>query len=271
MSLNVCGLPSSLPAPKQRATEFCRLIEESGADVVNLQEVWTPGLFAFIRARLPSYEFVGRRRGLTGGPAGGLVSFSRLPLGTVSFTSFGAIDPRAGTPVFRILKALNSRLQGVLTVEVPGRQALVGNVHLSANRDGDWSAGNRHHLFQRAQLTALHDALRRARTPGAEVTIVSGDFNISSGGPLYPHIVEHGTWRDPFAEADPPTFHAEFLPPGRAAHRIDYLLVSGDARKHPVTEAALMFGEPVSLPGHPRTFLSDHVALTARVGTPRGR
>jgi endonuclease/exonuclease/phosphatase (EEP) superfamily protein YafD len=268
VSLNVCGLPSSLPAPKQRAAEFCRLIEESDADVVNLQEVWTRQLFEFIRARLPSFEFVGWRRGLAGQPAGGLVSFSRLPLGAVSFTSFGWIRPRAGTPVFRALKALNSRMQGVLTVEVAGRQALVGNVHLSANRDGDWSVNNRHHGFQRSQLTVLHDTLRRARTSGTEVLIVSGDFNISSSSPMGPQIVEHGAWRDPFAEADLPTFHAELLPPGRPPHRIDYLLVSGDPRRHPVTEAVLLFGERVSLPGGRLTFLSDHLSLMARIGTP---
>jgi exonuclease III len=265
-SWNICGLPSSLPAPKQRATEFCRLLEESDLDVVNLQEVWTRALLNFIRTRLPSFGFVAWRPGIAGQPAGGLASFSRLPLGRVSYTSFRAIRPRTGAPTFRVLKALNSRLQGVLIVELADRQALIGNVHLSANRDGDWSAANRHHGFQRAQLTALHDAVRRARTSQTELTIVSGDFNISSGSTLYPQTVEHGAWRDPFAEADRPTFITELLPPGRTPHRIDYLLVSGDARKYPIMDADLLFEQPVPRPGRPPTFLSDHAALMVRIG-----
>ena len=114
----------------------------------------------------------------------------------------------------------------------------------------------------------LHAALRRARTAGTQLMIVTGDFNIASDGPLYPLIVEGGLWRDPFAATDPVTFHAEFLPPGSSEHRIDYLLVSGDAVRFPVIDTGLLFAEPLALPGGRRMYLSDHVALTARIGLP---
>lgn len=267
-SLNVGGLPSALPPVRERAVEFCRRIEESGADIVNLQEVWTPRLLDFIRARLPSFGSIAWRAGVAGRPAGGLVSFSRLPLAGVAFISFRGVRPHAGTPLFRGMKALNSRLQGVLIFEVGERRTLVGNVHLSANRDGDWSTDNRHHAFQRAQLLALHDALRQARNAETEMLILSGDLNIPSTTALYPLVVDGDTWRDPFAAADQPTFHAQLLPPGRIPRRIDYLLVSGDARRYPVTEAATLFAEPVSLPDGRRMFLSDHLALTIRLPLP---
>ncbi|MEP7022566.1 MAG: endonuclease/exonuclease/phosphatase family protein [Actinomycetota bacterium] len=266
--MNVCGLPSSLAAPRLRATEFCRQLEESRVDVINLQEVWTRQLLEVIRGRLPSFAFVAWQPGFAGQPAGGLASFSRLPLGNVSFTSLRSIRPSAGTAVFRALKAVNSRLQGVLTTELASRPVMIGNVHLSANRDGDWSTGNRHYGFQRAQLTALQDALRRGRALETELVIASGDLNIPSSSPLYPQIVEGGAWRDPFADADLPTFHPELLPSGRTPHRIDYLLVSGDAQRYPVLEAAVVLDEPVSLPGYQRMFLSDHLSLVIRVGTP---
>ena len=268
VSLNVGGLPFSLPAPKQRIAELCRRIEESGVDVVNLQEVWTRPLLEFIRRRLRSFSYGAWRRGLAGQPAGGLATFSRLPLGAVSYTSLRGTRPRAGTPLFRGLKALNGRLQGVLTVELAGRRVVVGNVHLSANRDGDWSANNRHYEFQRAQVTALHEALRCTRTAQTEVMILSGDLNIASTGPLYQLITDGGTWRDPFGSTDRPTFHPELLPPGRTPHRIDYLLVAGDTRRYRVMRADVLFAEPVSLPGGRRTFLSDHLALMIRVGLP---
>src|SRR4051794_22342822 len=139
MSFNVGGLPSGLAPAKVRAVEICRLIEQSGVDVVNLQEVWTYRLLDFMRAQLPSFGSVAWRAGLAGQPAGGLVSFSRLRLAAPRFISFRGVRARAGTPLFRVAKAVNSALQGALIFEIAGHRTLVGNVHLSANRDGDWS------------------------------------------------------------------------------------------------------------------------------------
>jgi exonuclease III len=270
MSLNVGGLPFSLPAPQRRMAELCRRIEGSDVDVVNLQEVWTRRRLGFLRARLPSFGHRAWWSGAAGQPAGGLATFSRLPLSAVSYRSLRGTGPPAGPPLFRGLKALNGRLQGVLTAELAGRRAVVGNVHLSANRDGDWSAGNRHYEFQRAQVMALHRALQRARTAQTEVMILGGDLNIASTGPLYALVTGDGTWRDPFRADDRPTFHPELLGPGRTSQRIDYLLVAGDARRYPVMRADMLFAEMVVLPGGRRTFLSDHLALMVRVGLPAG-
>ncbi|MEN3360484.1 MAG: hypothetical protein V7637_4466 [Mycobacteriales bacterium] len=267
VSLNVCGLPSALPPATRRAAEFCRRIEASGAEVANLQEVWSYRLLRFIRARLPSYGWVGWRPGLAG-PAGGLVTFSRLPLGAASFTPFRGTRPDAGSAVFRGVKVVNGRLKGVLTTDLAGRRTAIANVHLSANRDGDWSTGNRHHGYQRAQLAALHEILRRTRPAGTEVAILSGDFNLPSTASLAPLVTDHGSWRDPFAAADQPTFHHELLPPGRTPHRIDYLLVAGDPDRYPATGATLLFTEPVPLARGGPAFLSDHAGLTARVAIP---
>lgn len=269
ISLNVCcGLSSPLPAVKERAIEFCSALEASDAGVVNLQEVWTPGLLRVLRGRLRSFPYAAFRTGLAGQPAGGLVSFSRLPVRAVSYTSFRGARPRTGGVLFRSAAAIGSSLQGVLTFELAGHRTIVGNVHLSANRDGDWTVGNRHHAFQRAQLKMFHRALRRARRPDTELVIASGDFNVSSAGPLYPVVVDEGTWRDPFAEAGGPTYHPELLPGGKQAQRIDYLLVAGDPERHPVTATALLFTDRVRLPGRPSTFLSDHLALRADVRLP---
>jgi endonuclease/exonuclease/phosphatase family metal-dependent hydrolase len=268
MSLNVCGLPSPLPSLAERASHFCRWIDESDVDVVNLQEVWGRRTLKVIRAHLPSFAFVAWRHGVSGQPAGGLVTFSRLPVGAVSYTSFRGARPTAGGVGFRARCAVNSLLQGVLTVELAGLGAVVANTHLTANKDGDWSAGNRYHALQRAQLGMLHTVLRQAGAVGNRLMLVTGDFNIASDAPLYPLIIDGGAWRDPFAATDPVTYHAEFLPPGSPAHRIDYLLVSGDAARFPVIDNGLLFAEPLTLPAGRRMYLSDHVALTARIGLP---
>jgi endonuclease/exonuclease/phosphatase family metal-dependent hydrolase len=192
--------------------------------------------------------------------------FSRLPLGAVSYRSFRGARPSAGSLRFRAKRAIQSLLQGVLATEVAGSdslRAVIANTHLTANKDGDWSADNRYHAFQRTQLGMVHTVLGKART--TELTIVTGDFNIASDSPLYPLIVDGGAWHDPFAATDPVTYHLDFLPPGSTAHRIDYLLVSGDPATFPVTGAEPLFTGPVARPDGRARYLSDHVALTARV------
>jgi endonuclease/exonuclease/phosphatase family metal-dependent hydrolase len=259
VSFNVLVSMRSPAAPvRARAARFCRGLTELDTDVLLLQEVWTTPVLRFIAARLPSLPHVAWRRGPAGQPAGGLVTFSRWPLGRPSFRTFAGARPDRGSPLFRGMSWLNTRLQGVLTVATTDGSMVVANTHLTANRDGDWAESNRYHGLQRAQLRMLHDAVRRAGTP--PLAVLGGDFNIPSVSPLYPMVVDDGAWRDPFAAADRPTYRPEFLPPGRPGHRIDYLLVNADEDRYPVTEAELVLDGPDAV--------SDHYALTTRIGGP---
>ena len=261
-TFNVYGLPFRLAPLARRAPHFCERFDGSDIDVVTFQEVWSLRALAVLRAHLPSFPFVGWRRGVAGRPAGGLVTFSRRPVRAVSYTAFRGVRPTAGGALFRVTRAVTSRLKGVLIVELDG--LVVATTHLSANHDGDWSADNRHHGYQRAQLSMLLAVLRDV--PSAGPKVLTGDFNVAADGPLYPMIA--GAWRDPFAGTASATFHAELLPPGAVGRRIDYLLVSGDEARFPVTGTDLLFTEPLTLPDGQRLYLSDHVALTATVGLP---
>lgn len=244
-TLNVCGLPSTLAPLRVRAVGIGRWFEESTVDVVGFQEVWTYRQLALLRSALPSFRYAAWRRGIAG-PAGGLATLSRRPIGTVAFTSFGAARVGAGGVVFRARQTLNSHLQGVLSVAVDGYR--LGNTHLTANRDGDWSAGSRHVTLHRTQLAILHRVAR-------DLDLVGGDFNVPSSSHLYPSVVEG--WRDPFVATDPVTYHAAFLPAGRTGSRIDYILLPAAAT---VREAGTVFAEPVD-----GRYLSDHVGLWVRV------
>ncbi|PBC75560.1 endonuclease/exonuclease/phosphatase family metal-dependent hydrolase [Streptomyces sp. TLI_235] len=268
-TLNVCcGLRNSLRPVKERAAEICARVEQTDVDVLNLQEVWTPGLLGFLRGRLPSFPHVACSTGVFGRPMGGLVAFARVPVQSVAFRSFRATRPDRGNPLFRAGGAVTAGLQGVLTYELTGRRTILGNAHLSANRDGDWSAGNRHEALQRAQLRAVHEALRRAGRSDTRLALLVGDFNLPSTCGLYRRAVDGGAWRDPFAAADLPTFHAPLLPAGARAHRVDYVLVQGDPGRHPVTAADLLLTEPVRLPSGAASYLSDHMAQLVRVAMP---
>jgi hypothetical protein len=267
-TLNVAGLPNALPPIEQRAVELCRRFEDSDLQVINLQEVWWGRYLKLFRRLLPSYPHVAWRRGLAGQPCGGLATFSRLPLGPVRFVSFRASRPDAGSLRFRADLQVRSLLQGVLTVELPSVGVVLGNTHLVANHDGDWSPENRHYGYQRAQIAILHEALTWARAKArtrADCTVVTGDLNVAADGPLYSAIVPGEAWLDPFAASDPVTFRSEYLPAGASGHRIDYLLVRGDSRRPQVVEPELLFGDPAELADGRSGHLSDHFGLAARI------
>ncbi|WP_158845468.1 endonuclease/exonuclease/phosphatase family protein [Saccharothrix deserti] len=262
VSFNVfVGVRSRGAPARERAVEFCRRLTDLDVDVVLLQEVWSRSLLRFIGARLPSLPHAAWRSGPAGQPAGGLAVFARRPLCAPTFTAFTTARPRSGNPLFRGTSALSCLLQGVLAVRTADGTLLLGNTQLTANRDGDWSSANRHHQLHHQQLRIVHRALRTAGAHAAPTSILGGDFNVASTSPLYPLIVDHGAWHDPFAPTDHPTCRAEYLPAGRPAHRIDYLLVSG----HPVTSADLVLTEPAHLDGG-NGFLSDHLAPRIRLG-----
>lgn len=261
-TLNVGGLsrprPPLLPLAL-RAPELCRRLDAAPIDVLNLQEVFHYASLRVLREHLPSYPHVAYRRGVVG-PAGALVTFSRLPLRRVRYRSFTGIVPDRGRLKFRVKRALHSAVQGLTIVELAGLPVTIVNTHLTANRDGDWSPGNRFHTFQCAQLRRLNTTLTRRRRPG--LTVITGDFNIASDSDHYRLIVDHGARHDPFAATELVTFHADFLPPGEPAHRIDYVLLAGDAS---VLTCATLFPQPLTVDGKPY-FLSDHIGLTVQIG-----
>jgi exonuclease III len=263
-TLNVGGLGRPRPplVPLERRTpELCRRLEAAPVDVLNLQEVFRYRQLRVLRDHLPSYPYVGYRRGPVG-PAGGLATFSRLPLGRLRHRSFAGIAPMRGRLKFRLRRALLSAAQGLTQVELAELPVTVVNTHLTANRDGDWSPGNRFFAFQRAQLRRFNATLARWGRPG--LTVITGDFNIASDSDHYKEITDHGHRHDPFTTSDPVTFHAAFLPPGEPAHRIDYVLLAGEAH---VLDAATLFADPVTIDGEPY-YLSDHIALTVHIRLP---
>jgi hypothetical protein len=225
--------------------------------------VFSYRILATLRERLgTAFPHVAYERGRRF-PAGGLVTFSRLPLAQVSYRSYAGVLARRGGLMFQAAQALFSTLHGVLTVRLEELPVTIVNTHLSANHDGDWSTGNRHYRLQRGQLLRLNQVLRRDRDE--RLRIITGDFNVASDSVHYPLIVDDGARRDPFAATDPTTFHAAFLPPGAPPHRIDFVLVEGDEQAYPVLRADTHFTRPELIDGN-STYLSDHIGLSVAVG-----
>ncbi|AEV86450.1 Sphingomyelin phosphodiesterase 2 [Actinoplanes sp. SE50] len=242
VSLNLCvGLRNSLPPLRERAAAIGEQLEDSGAQAVLLQEVWTRRALRDIRARLPSYRNWVCKSGLAIG--------GREPLSEPRFRRFAGVP--AGHRSQLVRAAAGRWFRGLLTARTADG-ALLGNTQLTSNRDGDWSTGNRHDALQRGQLRSLHAAMRAAGD--APLRILGGDFNVAADSPLYSAVTDGDTWTDPFAGDPRATFRIECLPAGSTAHRIDYLLVSGDGW-HVAARELLFTGD----------LLSDHCAPLVRV------
>ncbi|MFD7156869.1 endonuclease/exonuclease/phosphatase family protein [Kribbella sp. NPDC059898] len=245
VTLNTRGLPLPGTRISERYAAVAAALDPADVDVICLQEVNTYRHVSRLRRGFTSFPYVMYGRG-PAGPAGGLVTLSRLPCGGPTYTR---LPQPVSVPLRSRLNALHS---GVLTVELREGGLRVHNVHPMANTDGDWSAQNRFHRSQGDQLRALAAVVRAP-------AVVCGDFNVSRDSVLYDEFRVGAGVRDAFNGDCPPTFHAEYLPPGSSAHCIDFIFVTEPAE---VSGATVLFSDKVAMPSGPG-HVSDHLGLRA--------
>ena len=248
-SLNTLGLPFRGARIAERYREIAAGFESSTVDVVNLQEVFTYYHLTRLTRHMPSYRQVSYRRSLIG-PAGGLVTLSRVPVAATRYHQF----PASGMPsAMRRRRRLYARTSGALVTRLATPELHLVNIHPSANTDGDWSPGNRFHMLQRAQLAQVARVV--GGVPGP--VVVCGDFNVARDSQLHRDFMADTGLVDAFDGTCPPTFRAEYLPPGAPLFCIDFILTSRSLRAE---EPTVIFADrPVS----------DHIGLRATVGDDR--
>ena len=152
-SLNIHGVPLSRPPATVRAVRIGELAGQMDLDVLCVQEVHTYPVLRALAAALPSLPYPGHVPGAAR-PSGGLVTFTRDPAARTTFRPLPAPGP-SGQPD-RLRRLLNAeRRKGLLVTDLAGDAGTVINLHLSPNRAGDWSPGNRHAAVHQAQLAAV--------------------------------------------------------------------------------------------------------------------
>ena len=221
------------------------------ADVVCLQEVFTYWQLRLLARRMPSFRHVSYRPSALG-PAGGLVTFSRRPVSRPVYQGFG---PPPDLPGISRPTRFMARLKGALVTRLADPWLCVVNTHPVANWDGDWSRTSRFYPLHRAQLAALARIVRGVGVP----VVVCGDFNVDRDSALFGEFMAETRLTDAFAGKCPPTFRAEYLPPGKAPHCIDFILTATGVKAE---SAGLLFTGQVALPGGPG-YASDHIGLHA--------
>ena len=251
VSLNTRGVAPVGSRLAGRYAVIGAALEAGDADVACFQEVFTWWHLWLLARQMRSFRHVSFRPSVAG-PAGGLATFSRLPVSGTVYHGFGI--PPAAPGISRAAR-LEARLKGVLVTRLAHPGLCVVNAHPAANRDGDWSRGSRFCPMHRAQLGVLTRVVRGAAAPA----VVCGDFNVDRDSFLFGEFVTEAGLADAFSGSCPATFRAEYLPPGRTPRCIDFILTSDGVRAE---AAAMTFAFKEPLPGGPG-YVSDHVGLRA--------
>lgn len=89
------------------------------------------------------------------------------------------------------------------------------------------------------------------------VTIVTGDFNLAKTCDLYQQFKQAGQWQNTSQDDHSPTYHAEFLPPGRKPQCIDYIFVRSNLN---TISSARVFEQKID-----GTYLSNHIGVWAKL------
>jgi sphingomyelin phosphodiesterase 2 len=258
-TLNTLGIRvigSRLPSRYKLIAEG---LEKGGADVVCVQEIATYWHLRLLARRMPSFRHVSYQRAALG-PAGALVTFSRLPVASVEYHPIGPPRGSAAIAGLPLRNRVTAGLRGALVTRLAGGAAgdpglAVVNTHTTSNKDGDWTQANRHYPVHQAQLAGIAGVLRDIGGPA----VACGDFNIPRQAGLLTGFLRDSRLTDAFGGTCPPTFRAEYLPAGATAYPVDFILTTAGVTAQ---SPALLFADrhpALPAPG----YLSDHVGLTA--------
>src|SRR5206468_7574129 len=133
--LNTRGMALVGSCLTERYRAIARTFEESPVDVVSFQEVLTYAHLRRLTRHMPSFRQVSYRPSAAG-PAGGVVTVSRLPVAGRRYHRF-PLPP--GSPGVPLLARLRAPLKGTLVTRLARPELSVVTTHPLANFDGDWS------------------------------------------------------------------------------------------------------------------------------------
>jgi endonuclease/exonuclease/phosphatase family metal-dependent hydrolase len=217
------------------------MLQKSDFDIVCLQEVMYRRNVGLLRRSFPYVVCAGSV--VLGG---GLVLLSRRPVASWRFVRFPLAGPLR--PEFLMRK-------GALIAEIG--DLVVVNTHLSANRDDDWSPGNRYTAVERAELEVVRREL--AAIDQSRPVVVTGDLNLPREASVLADFRAGAGLDDAMSGDTRPTYRPTPRWPGPPA--FDHILVRGCRTAH----ADLVFQDEVTLPDGRRAYLSDHYGVAAEI------
>jgi endonuclease/exonuclease/phosphatase family metal-dependent hydrolase len=232
-----------------RLRELGSVLASSGYDVVCLQEV-------MYRSNLRLFARSDQHRAQSGAVLleGGLVLLSRWPIVRSRFVRYPLTKP------YRREQVMRKGVQ-LAVLDTPLGHVAVLNTHLSANRDDDWSAGNRYTAVARTELSRLAEVAETVE-PGTPL-VVAGDFNVPRDSATLVDFATAAGLRDALDGDTGPTYRPTRRFPNPPA--LDQILVRGLS----VTAARPVLQDAVPVQGGREVFLSDHYGVEVELARPQ--
>ncbi|UWP79549.1 endonuclease/exonuclease/phosphatase family protein [Dactylosporangium fulvum] len=240
-----------------RLRALAELLEQGGHDVVCLQEVMYRANVRLLQRLVPTLP----HRVSSGAVLleGGLVILSRWPVTRSRFVRYPMLAPVRTELLMR-------KGAQVAVVRTPGGELAVVNTHLSANRDDDWSPGNRYTRIEQAELRHLAGVL--GGVDPALPVVATGDFNVPRDSPVLAEFVAAAGLRDLMAGDTGPTYRP--TPQFPAPPAFDHVLVRPAPGRELDGRARLVFQDEVPLADGRRSYLSDHFGIATDLVLPVG-
>ncbi|MET7418928.1 endonuclease/exonuclease/phosphatase family protein [Dactylosporangium sp. NPDC005555] len=225
------------------------VLDRSGYDIVCLQEVLHGGSVRLLR-RVSGYAHRAVSWGVL--PAGGLLILSRWPVRRHRFARYPMTGPRRTELLMR-------KGAQLAVVEAPAGPLVVVNTHLTANRDDDWSEGNRFTRIIQGELEHLARVVTEFEP--ALPAVVVGDFNVPRDAPVFTGFAAAAGLRDVLAGDTSTTYRPTPRWPSPPA--LDQVLVR-PGRDRPLTaRARTVLQDAVRVADGRELFLSDHYGIEA--------
>jgi sphingomyelin phosphodiesterase 2 len=227
-------------------------LNNSGADIIALQEVYTLPHLAILQKEMTKYPYSYYKKFLIG-PRGGVVTFSKFPMDTVDYTDF----KNKGQWLNKSFVGKLSK-RGLLITKVHNMPIYIINTHLTQNSDHDWSRSNRYIPILKSQLSEIGRTLELLKN--APVILV-GDFNMPKNSDLYQLFVASTGLLDVFKSDTTPTCRNIHPLQTGDVGRIDYIFTNQNTIHIQKSENILT--DKFAITPKVTKFLSDHIALKA--------
>jgi endonuclease/exonuclease/phosphatase family metal-dependent hydrolase len=270
------GIIDPIIYPDIRASHMVEALQETGADIIALQEVLTLEHLRLLQKGLASdYPF----HATTHHPPDiyhfkchtGLSIFSKFPLEEYAFHRYRTV------PIDEAIW-MDKGFQTV-TVKTPIGDIALGNVHFTS---GGMHRNPEAQSMINVRNRQVEDVVRVLRERSGDLRMIMGDFNFGPGSSPenYHRTKEHG-FLDLFEHHPRPAEHektetweisnpltAREFYKNPSLQRLDHILLdTSSADRFDIHEAKIILHEPrVTLPKGIRVTLSDHYAMTAVIG-----
>ncbi len=264
-TLNVWGLPPPFAEHvSERMAAIGRRMSDLHADVISLQEVWTPSARETLISAGHSAGLVHNWHNEASLGGSGLLVLSRLPIQSAQFDRYS-------------LRGLPEEIGGDfyggkgfvrLLLETREGPIALFNTHLHARYRK--RVEHEYRGLRTGQIVQLSVGVRQLQIP----VIATGDFNFDERDSGHQILTGLTGFRDLAAESNqrqPTVFRQNAYRRGRSKpdKRIDYVFArNGSARAVRTRSIQRIFDEPIEINGRPASY-SDHAGLLAELEVTR--